>query len=358
VRPLCVVFADAFAYGTYQKINGQIDSGHLYKLTPGIGYSSNLHYQIFEGKGPDDVGFFTDYAYDSSVKDISCGKMGAYLDRTRAVNEIIRFAERRLTPKNDNIPYCERRAFFQKGTYLFMQEGDCLVFGRKCAKAYGSNVEASFNKAEEYIKDGERNIVVVLEELDRQGHLVGSGGNAYVDAAERIVNLSNALFSQFISKYPDGDYMLISDHGMADVKMGINVHDVLFSRLGAPGKNYTYFNDSVYLRFWAGNQEIIEKIQELLQSCNVLILIDQETRQLCKATNTQFGQLIYRLREGYVFDPSCFVITGHSLCYGMHGYMEHSDEASGIIVTNVALGDADDICVNEIYSKITSLLEQ
>lgn len=62
--------------------------------------------------------------------------------------------------------------------------------------------------------------------------------------------------------------------------------------------------------------------------------------------------MIYRIKEGYTFDPNCFGITGHSICAGLHGYMEHTDSASGIIVTDIDLSCDDDIGANEIFSRI------
>ena len=47
MRPLCVVFSDAFAFASYSKLEELNLDNKLYKLTQGIAYSSNLHYQIF-----------------------------------------------------------------------------------------------------------------------------------------------------------------------------------------------------------------------------------------------------------------------------------------------------------------------
>lgn len=357
MRPLCVVFADAFAYGSYLKLRKLELESKLYKLTPGIAYSSNLHYQIFQGRSPDDLGVFTDFAYDMQTYPAKSGKLAHFLDRTRPINDLYRFIYRRITKKSDNIPFSERKAFVHRGTYLFMQEGDCIVFGRKCAKAYESSVKQTFQKALEYVANGEENIVVVLEELDRQGHVVGCEGSEYMAAADEIVRKSEILFKGFLEKHADGVIMLISDHGMAQVHTGVNITDYIYRICGLPGQDYFFFNDSVYLRFWSQSAGKLKCIRTAMDKCEYLVYMDHDARALFGAADTQFGDLLYRLKQGYVFDPSCFGITGHAICTGMHGYMEHTDEASGIVVTNLDIGEEDKIGAHRIYNSIINNLE-
>ncbi len=357
MRPLCVVFSDAFAFASYSKLEELNLDNKLYKLTPGIAYSSNLHYQIFQGKGPDDLGVFTDFAYDMHSQEIKSGKLARFLDTTRPINDLYRFIYRKTTKRSDNIPFSERKAFVHKGSYLFMQHGECVVFGRQCEKAYEATVEQSFQKAAEFLENGAQNIVVVLEELDRQGHVVGCSGREYMTAADSIVRQTERLFGRFLEKYPDGVYMLISDHGMADVHTGVNVTDYIYRICGLPGKDYFFFNDSVYLRFWSKDREKLERIRAAMEKCEYLVYLDDVQREEFGAADKQFGDLLYRLKQGYVFDPSCFGITGHAICAGMHGYMEHSDEASGIVVTNMRLGERKEIGANIVYREIIRYLE-
>lgn len=49
-KPVCVVFADAFAYSSYIQLGGLGGEFSVQKIKPGIAYSSNLHYLLFDGK--------------------------------------------------------------------------------------------------------------------------------------------------------------------------------------------------------------------------------------------------------------------------------------------------------------------
>ena len=221
-KPVCVVFADAFAYSSYIQLGGLGGEFSVQKIKPGIAYSSNLHYLLFDGKTPDDVGFFTDYSWRKAEYN-DPGKMKNSLDQIDTLNNLYRAFERKFTKRHDNIPFGESAFFECKGKYKFMEPGECTVFGRKVVKAYKKTAEESFDEAEEQVTRGEKGIAVVLEILDHVGHEVGSEGTKYVDAAKMVIERTKTLFNHFKEKNPEGVCILISDHGMGDVLTGVDV---------------------------------------------------------------------------------------------------------------------------------------
>ena len=98
MKPLCVVFADAFAYSTYIKLGGIGSDFSVQKIKPGIAYSSNLHYLLFDGQTPDDVGFFTDYCW-KSAKYINPGIIKKNFDQIDTLNNFYRALVRKITKK-------------------------------------------------------------------------------------------------------------------------------------------------------------------------------------------------------------------------------------------------------------------
>ena len=149
-KAVCVVFADAFAYSSYIQLGGLGEGFSVQKIKPGIAYSSNLHYLLFDGKTPDDVGFFTDYCWRKAEYN-NPGKMKNSLDQIDTLNNLYRAFERKFTKRHDNIPFGERVFFECKGKYKFMEPGECTVFGRKVIKAYKKTAEESFKEAEEQV---------------------------------------------------------------------------------------------------------------------------------------------------------------------------------------------------------------
>lgn len=352
-RPLCVVFADAFAYSSYNMLGGLGNEYSVRKIKPGIAYSSNLHYLLFDGKTPDDVSFFTDYSWLQATYEEQ-GKIKKILDQIDIFNNIYRAFERKITKRRDNIPFSERNFFVCKGKYKFMEPGECFVFGKKVVKAYEKTPSESFNLAEQMVCNGEKGIIVVLEILDHVGHEVGANGEKYLIAAEEIIKRSRGLFAKFKEKNPNGICVLISDHGMGDVLTGVDILNPMKRIFGLPGEKYQVYNDSLYLRVWADNPQMLLELKTYLDKIDCMYQIDDQARKKYGVTKKEFGDLIYVLKNGYFFNPNCFGVSLRGRIAGLHGYMEPLDQVSGIFVTESSsdeMIDAMDV-FNEINKKL------
>lgn len=356
-RPLCVVFSDAFAYGSYMRLGGMREGFSVKKIKPGIGYSSNLHYLLFDGKSPDEVGFFTDYAWREFNGNATVGAFWRKCDEIEVLNVLTRVARRTITKKTDNIPFSEKRYFSLTGKYKFMQTGDCSVFGQQAVKVYEKNTDQGFAKAMACISSGVKKVVVVLEELDHAGHDVGSSGKRYMDGARNILQKSRKLFARFTEMYPDGLCVLISDHGMSDVICGVDVLTGIKREFGMPGVSYQIYNDSIYLRVWSAESETLQALQSYLSGISVMDEITLQERTEYGVCARSAGDLIFRLKEGYAFDPNCFGVAVRGGCKGLHGYMEASDAASGILVTSEPIHGGGMIDAREVYQAVASLIE-
>lgn len=350
VKPLCTVFVDAFAFSSYVAIGEEpFEGSHLYKLRPGIGYSSNLHHVIFQGNSPDDIGFFTDYAFNLSSTKLSVGKIKRFLDYVDAANSLVRYVRRRLTGRNDNIPFSESGCFKQSSSYLFQDVDEVEVFGRKSRVFSSESIDHAFEDAENWIVEGCQNVTVAINELDELGHQYGSASKEYELAARHVIERCRSLFSVFKSAHPDGVCMLISDHGMADEYAAVNVIDGLYERFGLPGKDYFFFCDSVYMRVWTDNSILRERLGDFFASIDAIVRVDAGERERYGVTSRKFGDDIYRLKQGYVFKPNCFGVVLKRCSRGIHGYMEPSDDASGIVVCSNILVDGKEIGAEEVY---------
>lgn len=158
-KPVCVVFADAFAYSSYIQLGGLGGGFSVQKIKPGIAYSSNLHYLLFDGKTPDDIGFFTDYCWRKAEYN-NPGKMKNSLDQIDTLNNLYRAFERKFTKRHDNIPFGERAFFECKGKYKFMEPGECTVFGRKVVKAYKKQQKQVLMKLKNKSLEGKRALLL------------------------------------------------------------------------------------------------------------------------------------------------------------------------------------------------------
>ena len=356
-KPLCVVFSDAFAYGTYKLLGGLGEEYHLQKIIPGIGYSSNLHYLLFDGKTPDELGFFTDYTW-KNAKAKKTGRIRRTCDEIETANNIVRAAARKITKLNDNIPFSERDFFYKNGKYKFLTENPTSVFGVQTDMAYeGNNYEACFDKAHKLLQKGSDSIVVVLEELDHLGHAVGFMGDPYIHSAKEILSRTDKLFHDFHAKYPEGICILISDHGMSDVVCGVNIVDGLKKRFGLPGEKYQMYMDSVYLRVWCDDDLYLKQIESYLQDIEILVMISDREAIRYGVTSKCFGDKIFRLKEGYVFYPNYFGLSVRGPVKGIHGYMEPTDSASGILVSNYEISKDDTIDAYHVFERVSAVVD-
>lgn len=353
MKPICVVFADAFAYSAYIKLGGLEGSYSVRKITPGIGYSSNLHYLLFDGKKPDEVGFFTDYSWVHRNGQRT-PKLMTKCDEIVTLNNLVRILRRKVLHRSDNIPFCEQSYFRNDGRYKFMEKNGCKIFDCCVQKAYANTMEGSYDEAQKLVQDGEMGIVVILEILDHIGHEVGSSGAKYLEKAHEVLKRTNALFEHFRAKHPQGICILISDHGMVDVRASIDIMDGMKKHFGLPGDRYQIYNDSLYLRVWSEKEKILYAIQEHLDSIDAMYRIRDDIRQKYGVTKKEYGQLIYLLREGYSFDPNCFGVAIRGGSYGLHGYMEPSNEASGILVMDSH--NEDDISALDVFQTVSELI--
>lgn len=238
-----------------------------------------------------------------------------------------------------------------------MTEHPTSVFGCSVDMAYeGNDYIACFDKAESLLNSGSKKVVVVLEELDHTGHAVGSLGKKYIASAKEILIRTTKLFNEFRQRYPDCLCILISDHGMSDVMCGVNIMDSLKKEFGHPGSKYQIYTDSVYLRLWSDDEKLLEKISTFLNKIDLLVMLKDEERKRYGVLNRGCGDKIFRLREGYVFQPNCFGLSIRGGVKGIHGFMEASDSASGILVINRQLSNDQEIDAYEVFDRVSEIV--
>lgn len=356
-KKVCIVFIDAFSYKAFNIAEGIKFKHTTHKLVPGVGYSSNLHHQIFSGNTPDEVNFFTDYAFIENHKKIRTNRFSNFLDEFGSISDVYRFFLQRFKlQKKNNIPYSEKNAFKETSLYKFKHAvtSNICDIAFKCINEV--ELSANFKKAEELLKSGDDNVILIIEEMDKLGHIFGPDSNEYLNYGNEVVKQVNDFYEKFSELSNDGVFILLSDHGMFPVDVGVDVLDSLYSKYGLPGKDYFVYNDSVYLRLWIKDEVIKNNICDFLSNMDFLHYIDSEARIKYGITKTDFGDLIFCLKEGYMFKPNCFDIMLKSLPKGMHGYIDESDGASGIFVINKQLNINNQVSASNVYSILVKYL--
>jgi predicted AlkP superfamily pyrophosphatase or phosphodiesterase len=194
-------------------------------------------------------------------------------------------------------------------------------------------------------------ILVIIEELDRIGHLYGGSGSPYRTRARYILEESAGLVKKFIERNNDGIFALVSDHGMADVTTSLDIMNPVFGRFGLPGSVYLIYNDSVYLKVWCDNASLREDLFDFIKRHDGILSLDADMRAKYAINSQRFGDPVFVLKKGYVFSPNCFSLCIRGAPKGMHGYLEGDEDTSGILMTNLDLGKSADLPLMRLFDE-------
>ncbi|KMY43013.1 hypothetical protein AC622_01000 [Bacillus sp. FJAT-27916] len=353
-----VVFIDALPYTFIQGNENILKSKYNFaKLTPNVGYSSNLHWQLFAGKYPDDVGFFTDWGY--SQENGSKIKIMSKILRPFEVLPLAGVISKKIVdrvipgPKLANIPSHIRSLFSEEAKYLLSKTDyikDIDIFaGYKflLEDEFKYSFEEMMEKMSSLIEETE-NIMVSFSFCDKYGHLLGRGPEYDRVIDEHLVQIIS-LMNKYKEKWHDNNVVIVSDHGMSNVKE--NVSHNLEDKFGRQKKGkYVAFCDSAILRVWTWNEQLKNDIASYLESKEYGHIMSENERIRYKVTSNKFGQLIFILKEGYTFSPNYFGVGLRTKALGMHGYWPGAIDQDGVVISDLKL--KNDYNYEEFFSFI------
>lgn len=351
-----IVFSDAFSYMLFKNLNNPLKEQLKYsKIIPGAGYSSNLHYEIFQGKNPDSVGFFTDYGIKN--KNVTNNSKLGIFDKIDTFNNILRFGRKKILKKTDNIPFSEAKNFEKKGSYLFNEKSEVVAFDNIFHVIYKGCYLETFAEANLFLKSKNvDNTILIINEMDHEGHKLNNQSEEYRNLGKSILENTYNFYKNIMAIYPDSKFVFISDHGMANVYYSINITNKLNYNFGLPGENYFYYCDSLYLRLWFNDENLKKTIIEFLSNIPELIYLNENDRINYGLTNYKYGEVIYCLKKGCMFSPNNFDTNLKAQAMGLHGYLSADDDCSGVFATNFAINKSE-ISIREIYKTIKGALD-
>lgn len=344
------IFVDALPYTEiYSEYSEWFDNMQVSKLLPNIAYSSSLHWQLYCNKYPDERGVLVDWVRKpekrKSVRVIStllspldyCGDLGA-LSR--------KLLDRFVYRKNvfANIPYKFRKDFSEEGKYLFWDKetyGKEPIFSGYTVVSQDEG-HISFNETitrlDNAIAKGDKNIFAVFGFADSIGHKCRRG-EIYSKRLKPCMDKLKASIEMYKEKHLDEEILIVSDHGMSTVETKIDLG--LEKRFGKQSKkSYIAYSDTAVMCIWTEDKRLKSDIGEYLKMRTEGHLLDGEERERFGATDKKFGDIIYILREGNVFEENWF---GKSMRKpspdgaGMHGFWpewEARDQIASVILIN------------------------
>lgn len=315
----------------------RLSSWDAWPVTPGFGYSINLHPELFAGLTPDEVGFFCEWTYDPvdapgrslrPVLPLLSAVCRPYF-LNRGLQTII--TSRQYPDKRINIPLRHIDKFAARDVgitsdrfpapTLFTRHSGLTVLS-KAGRPKGRRDHALFEDAKQMIDAGQRQLFVPFPDLDGIGHTRGLDAPPYGTHLRRLDTWVDTLARRFLGCYPDGDVFVVSDHGMATIERGVRF-DIEVELGSASEDRYLYFTDSTLLRVWVFQPALLDAIRDYLYDLGCGRTVSLEERERYGLTTPAFGDVMYVLDEGLAFEPSYFA---RHIPKAMHGY--HPDSVS------------------------------
>ena len=172
-----------------------------------------------------------------------------------------------------------------------------------------------------------------IGDLDSAGHRYGPN-SAERKAAMRHVDAQIRQVSTHLTRlYSNVHYVIIGDHGMADVRGTLDVEGALRRAGIRQEQGLVYFLDSTMARFWFFEdraKSLVISVLEKLQGGRILGQTDLDHYHLNYPHN-RFGDVFFLADPGILISPNFY--QGAESVKGMHGYApEFADQQSAFIV--------------------------
>ncbi|GAA5214033.1 alkaline phosphatase family protein [Corallincola platygyrae] len=338
-----IVFIDGYPFGHIEKLKELPFLKSFGAMKPSFGYSVNLHHELFQGTNPETLGFFGDMKRVGDKTPLRRKKFHLLFDWTRQkfpfLSRILYKVLARTVGLNIAfMPISIASKFTKQGSYL-LQVNERVEIGEHEYKVicydrelpFGSRDEKVFKDTLEQIDQGSDRILAAFTELDWLLHKQGVSSEAHTKKNSLLNDALKEMHSRFVKKFPDGEIVIVSDHGMINSHTSVDFR--LEEKFGLPFSNgVSYFYDSLYIHLWNdGNSEEYSKIKSFLSNQNQGKFITAEERKKYRIDSSEFGDDIYCLEPGYGFSPNYF---GYGLLKAYHGYNPSVEEGWGVICSS------------------------
>jgi len=336
---MLIIFIDALPSSKKFKIENLKTA----KLAPNLGYSVNLHNEIFNGKTPDQMGFFGEYLFCENptfFKKLIFNILNLIEFAPFKLNYLFKiFLRRFFKIKIGQIPFKLVPYFKREGKYPFINE--CPSILDKFKKFVTDDLKTGLGKRDNiaihnvlnYLKKqkSKKNIFVSLCDLDGIGHKYGTDSNEYSERLDFLKIKCELIIEQYSLQFPEKPVIVLSDHGMSNVKHFIDPKNTI-AKLQKEF-NAKCFYDSLYLQVYIkeNNQSNnLLKIKELISKELPVHIFNEHERMKYGITNTNFGSVICLLNNNLAFSPNLF---GYIKMKAYHGYLPNNDDNHGIFLS-------------------------
>ena len=199
---------------------------------------------------------------------------------------------------------------------------------------YRTAESSNFDELVQSIGGDQRLLFLYTAELDALMHRVGvfhndvkNKLNSYEQQVHRIVETANEQGQEI-------DVYLFSDHGMTDVRGGVDLMGEVERWGFERRRRFRAFYDSTMARFWCAADLRAELVERLNGTGWGRVLGDDELEVAgCRFEDGSYGDIVFLLSPGRLIVPS---YMGRETIAAMHGYDPDDRFSKGVFMTNDA----------------------
>lgn len=349
-RVALFVFVDALGFNFLRSREFLPEFGYRAGLRTVLGYSCACHPTLFSGRMPHEHGHGSMYALNSGHSPLEAARRWSWLPARLAENHRVRArlqgvigrevtgyfslyeVPTRLLPRFELV---EPRNIFEpgairRGTTVFDDVAAAPVRSR--VRDWRTPEIEALTEFESALGNGEIDWgLIYLPGLDGLLHAEGSGGAGVATHLAWYEGWVRRLREAATRGADEVRVYLFSDHGMSDVREGLDVIGPLERAFGRNGDAYLAFYDSTMVRVWADDPALRERMRGFLADLPAGRLIaDGEREELGVAfTDRGQGDLCWVCDEGVLVVPS---YMGRTMLAGMHGYHPDAVDADACLL--------------------------
>ncbi|HNT74551.1 MAG TPA: alkaline phosphatase family protein [Anaerolineae bacterium] len=351
MSPILLVFIDSFPFDYLNHAPFLSSLANSWRVIPGFGYSSTCQVELLSGLTPDSLGYFGEWVYNpadapfrkwhSPLQTLSVTRHIYYLDRV-----LHKILQRISGIGIKNIPLSYLSYFSSPYVSVFDKRFPHSSIPNLprvkgvCSYDYSSlPVEkvdtAVYERAKQCIANIPENhhLFVSMTKLDHVGHWNGVDSPEYRQKVAELDQWVEDLYVRFLKRFPEGELVVISDHGMVNVKQLVTLElEKVFGKVRPD--TYTYFLDGTLLRIWSDQPHLINNMVDYLSNLQIGVSLTTNERNAFGLTRPSCGNIIFVLNESVMFVPSFW---GGRSSKGMHGYHPLISSQHGILLSSTAL---------------------
>lgn len=397
-KPTMVLFIDAFRYDYLSAeetpfLYGIAEQQFSASVQTILGYSDAIDASIFTGVQPRQHGHWIMHKYQPQSSPLKMFKVFSFIDMIPS-DFVIRgtkfvlsaFIGKLLARKykyeqlsTHNIPYkvidqfgwTTRKGVFSKNPFpefptlfdILEQNGMSHVFidAAKLSLIHRYN---SSKKIRGKVVDSLTGLAakkdlyfIYFHHLDHFAHRYRTDSKIFRDelkemdrTIEYTINSAKSLF------HDELNIMIISDHGMVNTDVFIDVRDLVQDR--AFGKDYLLFLDSTMIHIWYLNESKRNEVRRRIENLNCGRFIDRAEKKCLGLDfdNRDYGDEIYLLEPGYSIFPN---FMSWLKPHAMHAYDPKEQSQLGIMLaegTGLAFEDRRSAHVLDISPSILDMV--